>query len=72
MDDAGARSLDAPYWSVKKPRTPPTMEDICTGEACQQCDGRGYVFRNVLWACKSCLGLGQKLAPKADPSKVLQ
>ena len=48
------------------------MEDICTGEACQQCDGRGYVFRNVLWACKSCLGLGQKLAPKADPSKVLQ
>ena len=56
----------------KKPRTPPAMEDICTGEACLQCDGRGYVFKNVLWACKACLGLGQKLAPKADPSKVLQ
>ncbi|HVR85324.1 MAG TPA: hypothetical protein VMU54_13490 [Planctomycetota bacterium] len=56
----------------RKPRTPPSMDDICTGEACLQCDGRGYVFRNVLWACKSCLGLGQKLAPKADPSKVLQ
>jgi len=56
----------------RKPRTPPTMDEICTGEACAQCDGRGYVFRNVLWACKSCLGLGQKLAPKADPSKILQ
>jgi hypothetical protein len=56
----------------RKPRTPPTMEEICTGEACLQCDGRGYVFRNVLWACKSCLGLGQKLTPKADPSKILQ
>jgi hypothetical protein len=56
----------------RKPRTPPAMEEICTGELCLQCDGRGYVFRNVLWACKSCLGLGQKLTPKADPSKVLQ
>ncbi|HLY12475.1 MAG TPA: hypothetical protein VKW04_24440 [Planctomycetota bacterium] len=56
----------------RKPRTPPAMEEICTGDVCQQCDGRGYVFRNVLWACKSCLGLGQKLVPKADPSRVLQ
>lgn len=55
----------------KKPKTPPAMEDICTGAACGQCDGRGYVFRNVLWACKSCLGLGQKLSPKSDPAKVL-
>ena len=56
----------------KKPRKAPEMEEICTGAACVQCDGRGYVFRNVLWACKSCLGLGQKLSPKADPAKTLQ
>ena len=56
----------------KKQRSAPEMDDICTGSACIQCDGRGYVFKNVLWACKSCLGLGQKLAPKADPAKLLQ
>jgi DnaJ-class molecular chaperone len=48
------------------------MDEICTSTACITCDGRGYVFKNVLWACKSCLGLGQKLTPKADPAKMLQ
>lgn len=56
----------------RKPRTAPAMEDICTGTPCAQCDGRGYVFRSVLWACKSCMGLGQKLSPKVDPAKTLQ
>jgi hypothetical protein len=56
----------------RKPRTPPTMEEICTGTPCLQCDGRGYVFKNVLWACKACMGLGQKLTPAADPAKTLQ
>ncbi len=55
----------------RKPKTPPEMEEICVGAPCGQCDGRGYVFRNVLWACKSCMGLGQKLTPKSDPTKVL-
>lgn len=56
----------------RKQRSAPEMDEICTGSACVQCDGRGYVFKNVLWACKSCLGLGQKLAPRADPAKMLQ
>jgi hypothetical protein len=56
----------------KKQKAAPEMEEICSGTACGQCDGRGYVFRSVLWACKSCLGLGQKLSPKADPAKILQ
>ena len=56
----------------RKERTAPQMDDICTGTACLQCDGRGYVFRSILWACKSCLGLGQKLSPKTDPAKTLQ
>jgi hypothetical protein len=56
----------------KKPRKAPEMEEICSGTACAQCDGRGFVFKNVLWACKSCMGLGQKLTPKSDPAKTLQ
>jgi hypothetical protein len=54
-----------------KPVPPPALEDICSGQACGLCDGRGWVFRKILWACKSCLGLGQKLVPNADRSKVL-
>jgi len=56
----------------RKQRTAPALEDICTGEACLQCDGRGYVFKSILWACKTCLGLGQKLTPKVDSTKLLQ
>jgi hypothetical protein len=56
----------------RKPRKAPEMEEICSGTPCLQCDGRGYVFRNVLWACKSCMGLGQKLSPKVDPARTLQ
>ncbi|HZE96245.1 MAG TPA: hypothetical protein VE981_04390 [Planctomycetota bacterium] len=56
----------------RKQRQAPEMDDICTSVACVQCDGRGYVFRNILWACKSCMGLGIKLQPKVDPAKTLQ
>jgi hypothetical protein len=56
----------------KKQRNAPEMDEICTSTACITCDGRGYVFKNVLWACKSCLGLGQKLSPRLDPAKTLQ
>lgn len=55
----------------KKQHAPPELEEICELQGCEQCDGRGYVFRRILWACKSCMGVGQKLVPKADPSKLL-
>ncbi|HLY72877.1 MAG TPA: hypothetical protein VKU80_02065, partial [Planctomycetota bacterium] len=55
----------------KKQHAPPTLEEICTMTPCKDCDGRGYVFRRILWACRSCMGTGQKLAPRADPSKLL-
>jgi len=55
----------------KKQHSPPALEDICTLTPCKECDGRGYVFRRILWACRSCMGIGQKMAPKADPSKIL-
>jgi hypothetical protein len=54
-----------------KEKPAPEMSDIVGSAACPDCGGDGCVFRNVRWACPSCLGLGQKLAPKADPSKLL-
>jgi len=55
----------------RKQRSAPELEEICELRGCEQCEGRGYVFRRILWACKSCLGVGQRLVPKADPSKLL-
>jgi hypothetical protein len=55
----------------QKPHQAPALEDICTMTPCADCDGRGYVFRRILWACHSCMGIGQKLVPKADPAKVI-
>ncbi|RPH42680.1 MAG: hypothetical protein EHM91_09210 [Planctomycetota bacterium] len=49
----------------------PEMGDICAAAPCPDCDGDGCIFRNVRWACPSCLGLGRKLTPKADPTKTL-
>lgn len=54
-----------------KSQKPPQMEEICELSSCPDCDGRGWVFRMVLWACRSCLGVGQKIAPKVDPAKLL-
>ena len=54
-----------------KSQKPPELEEICTLSTCPDCDGRGWSFRTVVWACRSCLGLGQKIAPKADPAKLL-
>jgi hypothetical protein len=55
----------------KKPRTPPELDDICSATPCPACEGRGLAFRNAAVPCRSCLGLGQKLVPKLDPTKVL-
>jgi hypothetical protein len=55
----------------KKQRTPPDLADICDGTPCAACEGRGLAFRNAAIPCRSCLGLGQKLAPKLDPGKIL-
>ncbi len=52
-------------------RKVPEPADICTASPCATCEGRGVPFRRIALACKSCLGLGQKLVPKADPLKIL-
>jgi len=52
-------------------RKPPAMEDICAASPCAACEGRGLAFSRVAWPCPSCLGLGRKLVPKADPAKIL-
>lgn len=54
-----------------KPKSPPDFEDICARTPCPDCEGRGSAMRNVRWVCPSCLGLGQKLAPKTEPAKLL-
>jgi hypothetical protein len=54
-----------------KPHPAPSMDDIVGATPCTQCDGRGMAFRSAAVVCPSCLGLGAKLVPKADPSKVL-
>jgi hypothetical protein len=52
-------------------RKVPEPADICTSTACATCEGRGVPFMRIAMPCKSCLGLGQKLVPKADPLKIL-
>jgi hypothetical protein len=54
-----------------KPKSAPDFDDICSRGPCPDCDGRGTAMHNVRWACPSCLGLGQKLVPKAEPAKIL-
>ena len=54
-----------------KQHTPPDFSEICEYAPCPDCEGDGCIFRNVRWACPSCLGLGKKLTPKADPGKLL-
>ena len=66
---------DKPHLSVSAihgiPLPGPALEDICSATPCGACEGRGLAFRNAAVPCRSCLGLGQKLAPKLDPSKIL-
>ncbi len=54
-----------------EPKSPPDLSEICGSSPCPLCEGRGLVFRKVLWACRGCLGAGQRLVPRADPSKIL-
>ncbi|HZE98416.1 MAG TPA: hypothetical protein VE981_15395, partial [Planctomycetota bacterium] len=54
-----------------KPKTAPDFDEICSRTPCPDCEGRGSAMRNIRWACPGCLGLGQKLTPKADPPKTL-
>lgn len=54
-----------------KPHPAPSMDDMVGATPCAQCEGRGMAFRSAAVVCPACLGLGAKLVPKADPSKVL-
>ena len=55
----------------KKPRVPPELDDMFLAVPCGSCAGRGTPFRNVALPCRGCHGLGHKLTPRADPSKIL-
>jgi hypothetical protein len=62
-------SVDCKQCAAPKP--PPELEEIMAAAPCATCEGRGSVFRGLAWPCAPCLGLGQRLAPKADPAKLL-
>lgn len=32
---------------------------------------KATLLLKILWACQACMGVGQRLIPKADPAKVL-
>jgi hypothetical protein len=55
-----------------KPHPAPSLEDICVPTECDFCEGRGLAFRGAYYPCHACMGLGQRLQPKADPTKVLR
>lgn len=46
--------------------------DVYTREACAACGGKGWPFPHVAVACEKCLGLGARLKPTVDPSKLLE
>ena len=54
------------------PKPPPALEDMIDAAPCADCQGRGLAFQKARVPCRPCAGLGQKLIPKADPSKVLK
>jgi hypothetical protein len=53
------------------PKAAPSLDDIAGAEACRDCDGRGQAWLRAAVPCRGCLGLGLRLAPRLDPSKVL-
>jgi hypothetical protein len=53
-----------------KTHKPPELDEICTVTPCPDCEGRGWSFRRALWACRTCMGVGQLVTPKAEPPKL--
>jgi hypothetical protein len=54
------------------PKPPPALEDMVDASPCPDCDGRGQAFLQARLPCRGCAGLGLKLVPKADPTKLLK
>lgn len=55
----------------EKPGAVPALEDICIIADCAACEGRGLAFRGIVVVCRSCMGIGKRITPKWDRSKVL-
>jgi tetratricopeptide (TPR) repeat protein len=55
----------------RKPRTPPAVDDFFLSSKCSSCEGSGSAFRGAAVPCRGCMGLGVKLTPRADSSKIL-
>jgi hypothetical protein len=55
-----------------QPQAPPEVSDLFAADRCARCEGSGLPFRRVAFPCAGCLGLGMRLVPKADPTKILR
>jgi hypothetical protein len=63
------------YFDCKQcpaPKPPPALEDMVGATSCGECDATGLALSKARLPCRACAGLGLKLVPKADPSKVLK
>jgi DnaJ-class molecular chaperone len=47
------------------------LSEVLTTEPCRDCSGAGWPWAPLPAACPTCIGLGYRVKPAADPSKVL-
>lgn len=50
----------------------PRVADVYATEPCAACAGTGWPLPNVALPCDRCCGVGSRIIPKFDPSKVLE
>ena len=63
--------IDCKASGCKGPVPPPEFGSIASAVKCRRCGGRGTVLPRAPIRCPSCVGLGLKVVPTADPRKVL-
>lgn len=50
----------------------PSFESFADAYQCSACRGRGSLMSHVAYPCGECDGIGLRLAPKSDPTKMLR
>ncbi len=49
-----------------------SISSVYTAEKCDACDGKGWPLPNVAVPCEKCQGLGVRLKPASDATKMLE
>lgn len=73
-DCAESGIADCGACGAKGARTKPgfKLSDVWTAEPCAACVGSGWPVPNLAVPCERCFGLGARLKPGADPTKLLE